>query len=104
MLLGLVLPTSGEAEVLGKPMPAARRSVLPHVGSLVESPGAYPHLSGRANLALLDATGSTAARDSVRRGRIGDGTGAGRAGPRRSPTGSRPTRRGCASGWGWRPP
>jgi ABC-type multidrug transport system ATPase subunit len=26
MLLGLVLPTSGEAEVLGMPMPAARRT------------------------------------------------------------------------------
>jgi ABC-2 type transport system ATP-binding protein len=29
MLLGLVLPTSGEAEVLGMPMPTARHSVLP---------------------------------------------------------------------------
>src|SRR5215217_3306549 len=58
MLLGLVLPTSGEAEVLGRPMPAARSSVLPGIGSLVEGPAAYPHLSGSANLALLDATGS----------------------------------------------
>ena len=41
MLLGLVLPTAGEAEVLGMPMPAARQSVLPRVGSLVETPGAY---------------------------------------------------------------
>ena len=57
MLLGLVLPTSGEAEVLGEPMPAARRSVLPRIGALVEAPGAYPHLSGRTNLALLDASG-----------------------------------------------
>ncbi len=58
MLLGLVLPTSGTAEVLGQPMPAARRQVLPQVGALVEGPGAYPHLSGRANLALLDASGA----------------------------------------------
>jgi ABC-2 type transport system ATP-binding protein len=57
MLLGLVLPTSGEAEVLGGTMPASRATVLPQVGSLVEAPGAYPHLSGRANLALLDAAG-----------------------------------------------
>jgi ABC-type multidrug transport system ATPase subunit len=57
MLLGLVLPTSGEAEVLGETMPASRATVLPQVGSLVEGPGAYPHLSGRANLALLDAAG-----------------------------------------------
>jgi ABC-type multidrug transport system ATPase subunit len=71
MLLGLVLPTSGEAEVLGKPMPTARRSVLPHIGSLVESPAAYPHLSGSANLALLDATGSDRSRRPERRTRIG---------------------------------
>jgi ABC-type multidrug transport system ATPase subunit len=31
--------------------------VLPHVGALIEEPAAYPHLSGRANLALLDAAG-----------------------------------------------
>jgi ABC-type multidrug transport system ATPase subunit len=57
MLLGLVLPTSGQAEVLGEAMPRHRRTVLPQVGALVEGPGAYPHLSGRANLALLDASG-----------------------------------------------
>ena len=71
MLLGLVLPTSGEAEVLGQPMPTARRSVLPRIGSLVESPAAYPHLSGSANLALLDATGSDRSRRAERRTRIG---------------------------------
>lgn len=70
MLLGLVLPTSGKAEVLGMPMPSARRSVLPRIGSLVESPAAYPHLSGRANLALLDATGSDRSRRPVRRTHI----------------------------------
>jgi ABC-2 type transport system ATP-binding protein len=70
MLLGLVLPTSGEAEVLGMPMPTARRSVLPRIGSLVESPAAYPHLSGSANLALLDATGSDRSRREERRTRI----------------------------------
>jgi ABC-type multidrug transport system ATPase subunit len=70
MLLGLVLPTAGAAEVLGMPMPAARRKVLPRVGSLVESPGAYPHLSGAANLAILDATGSDRSPRQLRRTRI----------------------------------
>ena len=65
MLLGLVLATSGEIDVLGEPMPAARQSVLPRVGALVEGPGAYPYLSGRANLAAFDA----AASDTSRRGR-----------------------------------
>jgi ABC-type multidrug transport system ATPase subunit len=70
MLLGLVLPTSGEAEVLGMPMPTARRRVLPRIGSLVERPAAYPHLSARANLALLDATGSDRSRREERRAKI----------------------------------
>jgi ABC-type multidrug transport system ATPase subunit len=70
MLLGLVLPTSGQALMLGESMPAARRTVLPQVGALVESPGAYPHLSARANLAVLDASGADRSRASVRGERI----------------------------------
>jgi ABC-type multidrug transport system ATPase subunit len=58
ILLGLVLATSGTVELLGQDMPRAARAVLPDVGALVEGPGAYPHLSGRANLATFDAAGS----------------------------------------------
>jgi ABC-2 type transport system ATP-binding protein len=57
MLLGLVYATSGEIEVLGRPVPKRVAEVLPEVGALVEGPAAYPHLSGRRNLALLDAAG-----------------------------------------------
>lgn len=71
MLLGLVLATSGRIEVLGETMPAASRQVLPQVGALVEGPAAYPHLSGRANLALFDATGPGGDRASRSR-RIGE--------------------------------
>jgi ABC-type multidrug transport system ATPase subunit len=53
-------------------MPNSRRKVLPQVGSLVESPAAYPHLSGSANLALLDATGPDRSRGSERRNKIGN--------------------------------
>jgi ABC-2 type transport system ATP-binding protein len=52
-----VLPTSGEIELLGGRMPRAGRRVLPRVGALIEGPAAYGHLSGRENLALLDASG-----------------------------------------------
>ncbi|MEP6649882.1 MAG: ABC transporter ATP-binding protein [Lapillicoccus sp.] len=55
-LLGLVLPTGGRIELLGRPMPRSGREVLPRVGSLVEGPAAYGHLSGRANLVLIDAS------------------------------------------------
>jgi ABC-type multidrug transport system ATPase subunit len=55
MLLGLAFPTSGLIEVLGEPVPERVAAVLPRVGSLVEGPAFHPYLSGRANLARLDA-------------------------------------------------
>jgi len=64
MLLGLVLATSGSIEVLGRPMPRRSGEVLPEVGALVEGPAAYPGLSGRANLSLLDAMGPRGPRST----------------------------------------
>ncbi len=55
MLLGLIRPDAGEHELLGLPMPARSGEVLGRVGSLVEGPAFHPYLSGRANLARLDA-------------------------------------------------
>jgi ABC-2 type transport system ATP-binding protein len=70
MLLGLVLANAGEARLFGEPMPTSSASVLLRVGALVEGPGAYPHLSGRANLALFDAAAGPRVRRADRRGRI----------------------------------
>ena len=55
MLLGLVQASAGQIQVLGSDMPAHVSTVLPRVGSLVEGPAFHPYLSGRANLARLDA-------------------------------------------------
>ena len=71
MLLGLVLATSGEIEVLDEPMPRSRRSVLPRVGALIEGPAAYGNLSGRTNLTMLDAAGPGGSR-RTRRSRVSD--------------------------------
>jgi ABC-2 type transport system ATP-binding protein len=60
MLLGLVFPTSGSHELLSTAMPAGAARVLPRVGSLVEGPAFYTQLSGRANLARIDAVDATA--------------------------------------------
>jgi ABC-2 type transport system ATP-binding protein len=51
MLVGLVRPTSGRADVLGRPPgdPAG----LARLGAMVETPAFYPYLSGRANLDVL---------------------------------------------------
>jgi ABC-type multidrug transport system ATPase subunit len=53
MLLGLVKPTSGSAEVLGE-APGSPGALL-KVGSLIEGPGFYPYLSGRDNLRVQAA-------------------------------------------------
>jgi ABC-type multidrug transport system ATPase subunit len=67
MLLGLVYPTSGEMQLLGRPMPRDARAVLPDVGALIEGPAFYPHLSGVTNLALFDAAGPRGDRKTRRR-------------------------------------
>jgi ABC-type sugar transport system ATPase subunit len=97
MLLGLVYATSGEIEVLGRRIPRHAREVLPQIGALIEEPAAYPHLSGRANLALLEAGGRPGAPG---------GAGWTRRWSRSAWAGwtagrSRPTRWACASGWAW---
>jgi ABC-2 type transport system ATP-binding protein len=60
MLLGLVQPTSGSHRLLGVTMPAGVNAVLPRVGALVEGPAFYSFLSGRENLARVDAADRTA--------------------------------------------
>lgn len=68
MLLGLVLPTSGDIELMGS---RSVRTVLSEVGALVEGPAAVGHLSGRANLSLLDAAGPGGPR-RTRKHRVDD--------------------------------
>ncbi len=51
MLVGLIRPTSGTAVVAGH-APGERRG-LARIGSLIESPGFYPYLSGRENLRVV---------------------------------------------------
>ncbi|MBD3780611.1 MAG: ABC transporter ATP-binding protein [Micrococcales bacterium] len=67
MLLGLARPTAGRAWLLGSAIPEDAARVLPRVGALVEGPAFHPYLSGRANLARLDAGDATADPRTSRR-------------------------------------
>jgi ABC-2 type transport system ATP-binding protein len=49
-MLGLIAPTSGSVEILGKDIWTHRAEILPRVGALVETPALYLYLSGRSNL------------------------------------------------------
>ena len=54
MILGLVHPTAGDIRVLGKKMDGGNRlAVLRQVGSLIESPSYYGHLTGEENLRIV---------------------------------------------------
>ena len=57
VLLGLLRPNAGTWALLGRPMPDEAMSTLSEIGALVEGPAFYPWLSGRDNLARLDAMG-----------------------------------------------
>jgi len=54
MLLGLLTPSAGHAELFGRRMPDSSAEVLTHVGALVEGPAFYPWLSGGQNLLRFD--------------------------------------------------
>ena len=54
LLLGLVRPTAGSIQIFGKRMrPANRLSILQQIGSLIESPSYYAHLTGEENLQII---------------------------------------------------
>ena len=54
MLLSLIRPTHGDVLIMGQPMTrTSRRRLLAHVGSLIEAPPGYGHLTGRENMRIM---------------------------------------------------
>jgi ABC-2 type transport system ATP-binding protein len=53
LVLGLIYPTAGHAEVCGHRVPGERKDALRHVGGFVDDPTFYPLMSARRNLRLL---------------------------------------------------
>jgi ABC-type multidrug transport system ATPase subunit len=53
MLLGLIEPTAGSAQVLGHDIRRERSAIAPKVGAIVESPAFYTYLTGEQNLRVL---------------------------------------------------
>ena len=48
------MPTSGEVRIMGQPMTrSTRRQLLGSIGSLIESPPGYAHLTGAENMRLV---------------------------------------------------
>lgn len=53
LLLGLIRPTAGQVQLWGESLPQNETKLLPHIGSLIESPGFYPNLTGSENLRIF---------------------------------------------------
>jgi ABC-2 type transport system ATP-binding protein len=53
MLLGLIRPDRGHISLFGCSLQKQRLLLLRRVGSMVESPSLYPHLTGRENLEVI---------------------------------------------------
>ncbi|TCZ78867.1 ABC transporter ATP-binding protein [Paenibacillus albiflavus] len=53
MILGLTNVTSGEISVFGQRLQGNQRSIYPRIGSMIESPGFYPNLTGTENLQIF---------------------------------------------------
>jgi len=56
MLLGLISPTGGDAQILGEPITSPDK-YLASVGAMIEGPAFYPALSGAENLRVLATLG-----------------------------------------------
>jgi ABC-2 type transport system ATP-binding protein len=68
MMVGLVFPTEGYAQILDHRLPHDRLEALKHVGGFVEVPAFYKNMTGRDNLRMLgelSGDGSAARVDEV---------------------------------------
>ena len=66
MLLGLTKPTDGEIKIYSKDIRGNEKKIYPRIGSLIESPGFYPNLTGTENLKILARLRGTPNRDAVK--------------------------------------
>ena len=64
MILGLVHPTAGQISAFGKAVNQQNRlDILKQVGSLIESPSYYGHLTGEENLRIVQTLRNVPERD-----------------------------------------
>lgn len=64
MILGLVRPTGGDISVFGTSLTRRHRlSILKQVGSLIESPSYYGHLTGEENLRIVQTMRGVSAQN-----------------------------------------
>ena len=53
MILGLTSITSGQVDVFRQNIKGHEKSIYPHIGTIIETPGFYPNLTGTENLEIF---------------------------------------------------
>jgi len=81
LILGLHWPDEGEIRVFGQELSSNREALLARMGSLIEYPSFYPHLTGRENVEIVRRLRSLPASETDR---VLDTVGLGGASRRRS--------------------
>ncbi len=66
MLLGLTEPTQGAIRIFGKDPLKDGKALYPRIGSLIESPGFYPNLTGTENLSIFATLRGIPRKDAVK--------------------------------------
>lgn len=66
MLLGLTEPTQGTIRIFGKDPLKDGKALYPRIGSLIESPGFYPNLTGTENLSVFATLRGIPRKDAVK--------------------------------------
>ena len=66
MLLGLTSPTAGEVTIWGERLQGNEKKLLPRIGSLIESPGFYPNLTGTENLRIFATLRNLKTADAIK--------------------------------------
>ena len=66
MLLGLTKPSFGTVKLWEQPLSGNEKKLLPRIGSLIESPGFYPNLTGTENLRIFAVLRGVPNRRAIR--------------------------------------
>ena len=66
MLVGLTKPSVGEIQIFGKQLNNNEKKILPRIGTLIESPGFYPNLTGTENLRIFATLRGVPTRHAIK--------------------------------------
>jgi ABC-type multidrug transport system ATPase subunit len=65
LIFGLIYPTSGHVEILGRQIPHDRQAALRHVGGFVDDPTFYRNMTARRNLRMFGSMNGEVSEERI---------------------------------------